>query len=232
MRNLTTLRSPNVRSVGSAARFTGGYYVQNAAPGLGSCTWDKNYWQMGISWQSTSTSFWLNSPFVGFLPAPWALPRLGSSQYTTLSGSLPSITTTSVSYPLINGGTKYNTIDWNAGTLTNLDERSAHQFFSYGQNLTTSTGGMSGLSWSHVGRSSFLTLDSASLGMMFPGLGMQLTDSGTNKYLVVGLHPGLGYADVINANNDTCPCEMLGTSGTSYTGTTIGQQAYSWTQYP
>ena len=72
-------------------------------------------------------------PYVGWRPAPWAHPRLTPSLYTTLTGSLPALG----HYPVIDGSTIYSVLDWNTGAATHIFARSAHSFFSYGQNLTT-----------------------------------------------------------------------------------------------
>ena len=92
------------------------------------------------------------------------------SLYTTLTGSLPALGY----YPVIDGSTIYSVLDWNTGARNHLFARSAHSFFSYGQNLTTSN--VSGLSWSYVGQSFVLQLDSNTLSWMFNGLNIGLNN--------------------------------------------------------
>ena len=166
-------------------------------------------------------------PYVGWRPALWAHPRITPSLYSTLAGSLGALG----SYPLIDGSTIYSVIDWNSIGLSHIFARSAHSFFSYGQNLTTSN--VTGLSWSYMGQSFVVQLDSNTITWMFPGLNIGLNNgSGVVNYVVTGVYPALGYITVLNLTTDSPSTTLLaGTSGTTYTGTMISQPAYLFTQY-
>jgi hypothetical protein len=118
---------------------------------------------------------------------------------------------------------------------------SSHSFFSYGKNFTTSDTGLSGLSWSYIGGTDKINMDSASLGYMFPGLMITLNNgvSGAVHYLVTGVYPSNsldgthpGYIVVCNATqmltmfNGGAGCQNTfasqvtsGTVGTTYTTT-------------
>ncbi len=168
-------------------------------------------------------------PYVGWRPAPWAHPRLTPSLYATLTGSLPALG----HYPVIDGSTIYSVVDWNSSSLDHLFARSAHSFFSYGQNLTTSN--ISGLSWSYLGQSFVVQLDATSLSWMFNGLNIGLNNGGgVVNYVVTGVYPSLGYITVLNLTNDygCCPPPTLaGKSGTTYKGSTIYEPRYSFKEY-
>ena len=102
--------------------------------------------------------------------------------------------------------------------------RSNHQGYSYGQNLTTSN--VSGLSWSYQGGSFVVYMDQNSLKCMFAGLCILLNNgSGNHRYTVTGVYYHLGYITVYDtySGNGT----LVGTIGTTYTGSIIGQDPYA-----
>jgi hypothetical protein len=167
-------------------------------------------------------------PFFGFYPAPWTTPRIAPSQLPT--GALGALGT----YPAINGSTIYSSVDWNSGALTNLHARSAHNFFSYGQNLTTTN--IPGLSWSYKPGGAWVYLDSDTINYMFAGLGITLNcgdGTGVQPYVVTGVYPGLGYITVQSTSSNTLYNGLAGNVPTNVcTGNTIGQAPFAWTQYP
>src|SRR5262249_34920242 len=73
-----------------------------------------------------------NTPFVGWRPAPWAMPRLTPSQIKTLAGTLPAMGT----YGVIYGDTLYGVSDWKSGATNAQFAKSGHKFASYGQPIT------------------------------------------------------------------------------------------------
>jgi hypothetical protein len=168
------------------------------------------------------------SPCKGFFPAPNQTPRIIPSQLP--SGALGALST----YPLIHGGTIYSVVDWNSGTLTNLHARSAHSFYSWGQNLTTSN--IPGLSWSYKAGGAWVYVDSNTMNYMFQGLGITLNSgsgAGPKPYVVTGVYPGLGYITVQQASANNNGNGLEGANSTTvYSGNVITQQPYSWTQYP
>jgi hypothetical protein len=204
------------------------------APGIGAGEW-KDSCPFLPRFSTSNTNFWMrtsgilgNMPCVGFFPAATVSPRIPSASVPT--GALGTLG----SYPLINGGTSYSVVDQNSGALTNMHARMAHSFFSYGQNLTTSN--VSGLSWSYKPGGAWVYLDSNSILYMFPGLGITLNSAdgvGNKNYVVTGVYPGLGYMTVQQASSNGNTNGLEGASLTTvYTGNTITQQPYSFTQNP
>lgn len=185
--------------------------------------------------------FGLENPYHGFFPAFYTTPRLTPTMYTALA----SIAGTALgTYPLIDGRTIYSVVDWNSGTLTHAFARSAHKFFSYGLDLTTSN--VSGLNWNYKGQTFFVYVDPATdtggntIGWLIPGLGITLDNgTGAHHYIVTGTYPGLNYFTVMDGEVNTANyTPMVGTKTVVYScpgdcpATKIGQDAYSWTQYP
>jgi len=168
------------------------------------------------------------SPMWGFRPAGYATPCVTPSQLATLTGVLPTISPSSVSYPLLYGGQIYHECDWFVGPQTHYQLVSNHHFYSYGQNLTTSN--IPWLSWSAFGGGFAVMVNDTRL--FFPGLGVELNTTSNNVYIVTGVYPGLGYFTVAQANSDIGNNYLIiGTNGTKYSGTTIGQEPYSITQF-
>lgn len=100
--------------------------------------------------------------------------------------------------------------------------------YSYGQNLTTTN--VPHLSWTMDGASPFIYMNYEALELMFPGLVFSLTGSGscsgTEGFIVLEVHPTAGYVKVVRADNDGSNyVPALAASGTTCSGTAIGQQA-------
>lgn len=116
---------------------------------------------------------------------------------------------------------------------------SAHTGWSYGQNLTTSN--VPSLAWSsRYGSPVVYVADSSARvpQLFFPGMIMQLTGSGAGctspaplNLIILGVHRYLGYVDVLDAAQDGSPYlpNWTGSTGTTCTGTTVGQPSYSFT---
>src|SRR5262249_52600032 len=150
------------------------------------------------------------------------------------NGTLGALAT----YPPIDCQTIYrNASAWNSGSITHLYARSAScPGYSWGQNLTNSLVGGT-ISWHYVHGSTQLYLDSKTMQWMFPGLVLKLPDSvnPTIPYEVINVHPELGYVTVM----DVASAAGAALQGTGYPtvnscnsgSCTIGQAAYSWTQY-
>jgi hypothetical protein len=173
-------------------------------------------------------------PFTGFYPSPYATARLPVSTYATLqsvAGLNPG-----VDYPPISGQTIYSILDHNCGACSPSTParwvQSAHMGYSYGQNLTTSN--VSGLSWVYKGGSCFVLANANLFNVIFPGLSITLDNgSGPQHYIITGLEPWMsldggthrGYFTIVQPSGDGCG---VGTSGTTYTGTVIGQDPFVW----
>lgn len=237
------LFSPNIRVINQNGNTITNGGTSNCSMGYGCGVWDITPFQDTVSNSTptqTRTQGMQSGPFWGNRPALNTTPRLTPANVTTLSGTLPAISPTSLGYPLLHGDTLYSILAWNSGTVTNTMARSAHLGYSYGQDLTTSN--VTGLNWSYLGQSFVVYLcasaptcssnETASFNLLFPGLNIQLDNGGGRlNYLVTGVYPDLGFITVLNAQQDGTPVLLAGTKTTTYTGTTIGQQAYSITQY-
>jgi hypothetical protein len=260
---------PNMRvSTNGGGPFTQ-YYYSWCGPAYGCGTWDVSPFVpiQNSDSKSMRTVGWTSGQAWGVRPALNSTPRITPTTLTTTMGctggppltcTLPAISpSANISYPLLSGDVFYSLgPDWNSGSLTHAFFHSSHKFYSYGQPLTTSN--VTGLNWTYKGQSWVVYLcanapgavpgqctanETALLGMMFPGLGVQFncgTDcSNTDEtYMVTGVYPGLGYITVLNANQDGGPNGLVGTKTTVYTCpsncpvTQINQQLYSITEYP
>lgn len=160
------------------------------------------------------------APFIGWKPSPATVPRLTPTQLASITSGPGSLG----AYPPLHGETIYSVIDYDSGALVAIWARSAHSFFSYGQNLT--------IDWSYKGQSNVVALDNTE--RMFAGLKITLDNGGgDDSYIVTGVYPALGYITVLNELNATNPNAFLdGTKTTTYTDATVKQQAYSITRYP
>lgn len=168
------------------------------------------------------------SPSWGWRPAPWASPAITPADLATISGALPAINTNSVNYPLVWGGQPYSVSLVNAPTGVNYGKRfySAHSFYSYGQDLTTTV--IPALSWSYRGKSFAVYLNDQR--MLFPGLGLVLNDGSSDiLYVVTGCYPGLGYVTVQNASSFPFVVLNSGAKNATVTGSLIKQQAFAIT---
>jgi hypothetical protein len=87
--------------------------------------------------------------------------------------------------------------------------------------------GVTSMAWSAIGAGFLVNVNDTSL--FFPGLQVQLTTSSTNTYIVTGVYPNLGYITVARFSNSAV--QVVGVSGTVYTGSSVGQESYSITQY-
>lgn len=178
---------------------------------------------------------WNATSYLGWRPNPTATPCLSPTQYGNFA-SLPTIAnngatpvpTVSVNYQLLWGGQVYRLCDWYLGTQAHYQFVSNHHFFSYGQGLTTTN--MPGLSWNYSGGS--FVVYSSNMSLLFPGLGVLLNNgSGNVLYEVTGVYPSLGYFTVHGAQSATDETRLQGTVGATYSGTAIGQEPYSITQF-
>lgn len=236
------LWNPVIRSIGvylyggSGGTFTGGNTTYNT-PGFGGGEWEQSPFMPTNSAASGGQlqNGWNNGagfgPFLGYRPAPYSTPRIPPSVFTTLQ----SITGANAlgSYPLANGGTLYSLLDpfTGADASGKILAKSAHKGFSYGQDLTT-TNVDPDLEWSAKGQSFVVHVDPDTMSWMFPGLGIKLNTSANTNYIVTGTYPSFGWITVLNATQNGAPTLTAGTKTTTYTGTLIGQDAYSWTTYP
>jgi hypothetical protein len=160
-------------------------------------------------WATSST------PFVGWRPAPWAMPRLTSGQIKTLTGVLPAMG----NYGVIYGDTLYGLSNWNSGATNGYFAKSGHKFASYGQPIA-------GNKWSYKGQANIVTV--ADTSPFFPGLAITLDNGeGPGSYVVTGVWPQLGYISVLNIANDGPPYALAGAKTRTYTGSTIEQEPYS-----
>jgi hypothetical protein len=222
------------------------YY--NLAQGV--CDWKQSPFVPFILFGTAFQEIHSGGGMYGFNPSPWTTPRLPGNMYTVVQ----SITGANAigSYPPIYGNTIYSVHDListslgvGANTAASKFVESKHGWASYGRNLTTSDN--ASLSWKYVGGSNVVQMDATTLTWMFPGLSIILDNgSGPVHYLVTGVYPHdsldggthAGYVRVVNPDNlfllsgggvgFASNPQLAGTAGTTYTGTTIGQDAYSW----
>lgn len=181
---------------------------------------------------------WGSSPFWGWRPAHYAMPSVAPAELTVLAGALPAISHTSsgstinytIGYPLLWGGQIYKLWDWYVGLQANYTFLSNHHFYSYGQDLTTTN--VPNLAWTYKGQSSMVYANIEALNLMFAGLGQKLNDGSSDVlYMTTGVYPGLGYYTVTAACSINCTSRLSGLKTSTFTGTTIKQEAYSL-QYP
>lgn len=137
-----------------------------------------------------------------------------------------------IGYPLLWGGHIYKACNYNDASFSGPKYaiKSTHTGWSYGQNLTTTN--VPNLSWTMDGASPFIYMNLEALELMFPGLFFSLTGSGgcsgTESFVVLEVHPSAGYVKVVRADNDGSNyVPALAASGTSCSGTTIGQASFS-----
>lgn len=160
------------------------------------------------------------APFWGWRPAPYTTPCVKAGDRDILSGTLPSIlsSTGSCSYPILWGGQMYRENDI-SGTDP-LQFWSDHTFYSYGQNLTTTN--CPGLSWTYKGQSHVVYCND--MNFIFPGLGVILNDGSNDiEYVVTGVYGFEGYFTVARNGGSGL---LSGTKTVDYAGTTIKQAPY------
>lgn len=204
--------------------------------GLGGCEWEPTPFAPSASALGQTAPSLLGSmmvPYVGYHPAPWSHPRIYGATYTTL-GSITSLNALG-SYPLPDGYTVYSVLD-PLGNGAAKFVQSAQQFYSYGQTLNnTSMGGT--ISLLYKGQSYAVAADATTCTWLFPGLGILLNNgSGNVKYEVTGVFPDVSIDGgthpcnftVINAAQDGDPVGLTGTKTSTYTPSSIGQDAYTW----
>jgi hypothetical protein len=205
--------------------------------GFGGGEWDQTPFRAtaaGAPAQTLPPSVGLGMvPYVGYRPAPWAHPRIHGSTYRIL-GSVTSSNALG-SYPTINGMTIYTVLDWKAGSAKFV--QSAHEFDSYGQNLTTAN--IPTLSWEYKGQTFAVLADSGTLSWVYPGLGVtfnSLNGAGVQHYEITGVFPRIsldngshaGYFTIINVQHDGPPFWLEGSKTSIFRGTTIGQDSFNW----
>jgi hypothetical protein len=199
----------------------------------GACNWTTSPWMPG----SYNTYQYINSmsPAMGFYPASYGGVRLPIALYSTLSAALPA--SVGDTYPAISGQTIYSVLDITCVSCSPSTPakwvQSAHLGYSWGQNLTT--GNVTGLSWSNKGGSCVVLANANLFNVIFPGLGITLANGvggATTHYIITGIQPWTsldggthrGYFTIVGTNGNC----GAGTSGTTYTGTTIGQDSFNW----
>ena len=156
----------------------------------------------------------------GVSPAPGAMPELLPSQFTDMQVGPPVVAALG-SYPPAFGGVAYRVFQWDTNvTGGKLFALSNHEFYSYGQNLS--------VNWTYKGQSNILYVNSTD--WLFNGLKIGLNNgSGTKWYVITGVFPTSGYVSVQGVTNSFTLLD--GTKTVVYTGSTIFQESYSWTQY-
>jgi hypothetical protein len=135
-----------------------------------------------------------------------------------------------IPYVTLFGGQVYHVCDFDGqtGTANQYAYMSTNTGYSYFQNLTTTN--VPNLSWTMDGASPFIYLNLEALELMYPGLVFSLTGtggcSGTQSFIVLEVHPTMGYIKVVRADNDgTNYVPSLASSGTSCSGTVLGGPA-------
>jgi Pectate lyase superfamily protein len=227
------LFSPNIRFCSGERNISGngGLAVESKVRGHGE--WDVDPWPAqatvrGGGWTNAwAKGYSINqAPARGYRPDPQAHPRLTPAQLAAIAAGPGPLG----SYPPLNGETIYEVLDYNTSEAGHLFARSAHQFYSYGQDLTPSN--VPGLRWSYKGQSSVVRMDVGSLGWMFPGLKIILNNGadGDQSYMVTEVHTALGY--VVVTRIDEHNTVLVGEKTTTFSGTTIKQEPYRIKRYP
>lgn len=204
------------------------YMINSATPlsGIG----ELNRWQnlppiLGTQYSSwaagMSTNGYYSSAFEGVRPDPKATPcsrpgdlvnYTGGKLGTFSHGSPPKL-------PPLFGGQIYRLCAIKISESPNVSFYSNHRWWSYGQALPPT-------SWSYVAGSSVLKLSNTD--WFFPGLGILLNNgSGDAFYVVTGVYPRLGYVTVLRTENDWPTGGLAGVMGSTYTGSTVGQEPFS-----
>jgi hypothetical protein len=175
------------------------------------------------------------APAWGYRPAPWATPIIRELDFPRLhTATMIAISPTAVDYGILWGGQRYQisgSATWDPTEPKSF--WSDHNYYSYGQDLTTTN--LPGLTWSYRGKSWVVyCTDTDAAGflpkLIFPGLCVLLNDGATDQpYLVTSVCPDLGYFTVawatqLNSNGVTVGGQ--GAKNVTFTGTTIGQEPY------
>lgn len=177
---------------------------------------------LGIGWVQQNRGMY---PALGNMPAPGATLEITSAFYDVVTAS--PITAAMGEYPIIVGGTLYRVSSYNAavGSGGEVLTMSDHEMFSYGQDFT--------MNWSYKGQSPCLYVDD--VGWFFPGLKFGIDNGGgVAWYIVRGVYtqdtggdPRAGYVTVLASPGAG---RLAGTKTVVYTGSTIYQEPYNWTQ--
>lgn len=178
-----------------------------------------------------------------------AVQVLSAGAYTTEASSFTQASTTgsgtgatfnlpiwyvnyTIGYPLLWGGHIYHACNYNDASFSGPKYaiKSTHTGWTYGQNLTTTN--VPNLAWTMDGASPFINMNLEALELMFPGLVITLTGtggcSGTYTGIVLETHASAGYIKTVGASADgSAYVPALAASGTTCTGTTIGQAAFA-----
>ena len=134
-----------------------------------------------------------------------------------------------IGYPMLWGGALYKECNYTGASAIHAHQQNGLGY-SYFQNLTASN--VPHMAWTMDGASPFIYLNYEALELMFPGLVISLTGSGscsgTQSFIVLETHPSLGYVKVVRADTDGSGyVPSLASSGTTCTGTTLGQKSPS-----
>lgn len=157
---------------------------------------------------STSTS----SPYTFTLATQDIFPVAGTF---VVSGATPSS---------LNG--TYTTTSSSAGSVT-ATSATTGTWVSGGN-----TFGNAGIRWSAIGSSPFMCVNDTTL--FFQGMEVQITTSSAQTYVVTNKFPGMpcsgmGEGGLVTLSEAPSGGPIVGTSGTVYTGTSIGQETYTIT---
>jgi hypothetical protein len=194
--------------------------------------------------------------WLGVRPNPGTRPLLRPDDADTLTGTLPAVNwasgfNTSQVYQLLWGGQVYH-INHPVYGKSNTETAginnppapararkfysvvSDHHFYTYGQTIGSYSSGPA-CSLAYQGQSYCVYADTTTLQIVFPGLGIQISDASANgftTYVVTGVYQQLGYftignSGVPNGSGLGGPANMFGVKGTPFTASSIGQEAYS-----
>lgn len=161
-------------------------------------------------------------PFTGYFPAPHAKLTIDVTTYDDIADGLGAVG----SYPALMGRVPYEVnyptpIIAVSGASPARWIESDHTFWSYGQNLS--------IDWSYVGGSNIIRLSATS--RMFAGLRFIIDNGGGDEsYVVTGVYPSLGFITVVRWRAGTGSTHTAGTYGTTYNGSTVKQEAFSFSR--
>jgi hypothetical protein len=209
--------------------------IESGARGWGD--WDRNPFLPGTQQTKPDTFdvFYHNdsgrTPFVGYLPAPWTLPRLTVSQLDALTDTITlgsSATYDDYTTGPVCGDCLYRIGNYDATVGVPQLVRFNHSGWSWGTDITSD--------WSHIEGSFAIYMDADGIKHMFAGLVIELDYPGptTVEYIVMAVHHQHGYVEVLpNADNQNRFTRLDGdlpAGNTVFTGSVIRQAAFSITR--
>lgn len=164
----------------------------------------------------------MGGPHHGYMPSPYILPRTNAAQIDKLTDG----TFSQFNHDMLHGDAIYSVLDMTETARKYLFARNIGLGYTYGSDLS--------IPWTYVGGSCAVYLTGASaadnMAYIFPGLSVTLNNGSDTKYIVTGVNYTRKFFYVTRIDNDYSTF-LAGTTGTTYTGSTIKQQPYNVKKY-